>query len=468
VLVDTPESGFPTMVEPQISMLAAQFSRDTVSRTTSQAEQDTQLEKLAERRAGRARLRGLEKEGHYPSLCSGEEALKEVAKPGGVWDWALVGPMPEQLPLAGGGYKGVEELKLAVERRTHSFGLLRMTFSCVDRELTKLIQLQTAEESTAAIDMDRSLSAHAPVAVRLYVGCQEDCNAERFIEALHQAATSDEERSLLTMSCYMDDCTRSGAESGDSSKLSKQLSLNLTSNWSDTAKHETGSVVQASRSVQRKRVKGYTPGDRVEVLSNRHGKWMDGEVLEVVTESCIKDGIKVRAGSTKVLFNDGAHFKWMSPVQFEDLVRPSSKPRFPASLTSNLVMEVHTISGSWWVRTYGELNRGFFQWWHSQEEAEAGGPPVDCVNLLGLRQCLEGRTLRLQVDGAAGSVYACKVVDEYDVASWVEALWTHAEYCQEEFEVSNAERTCNGSNADYLHMVGYGSKATHKFLMTMA
>merc|ERR1719189_2306929 len=73
-----------------------------------------------------------------PMFSNGEEALREVAKADGLWNWALVGPDATKFPLAGGGMGGVEEMRGVVGHRAHSFGLLRMTFGVGAEARTKL------------------------------------------------------------------------------------------------------------------------------------------------------------------------------------------------------------------------------------------------------------------------------------------------------------------------------------------
>merc|ERR1740121_2394302 len=86
--------------------------------------------------------------------------------------------------------------------------------------------------------------------------------------------------------------------------------------------HTPSSAERASR--QRKSIKPMKLGDQVEVYSQRHGKWMlDGEVVEFVQETCRRDDLQVRAGSMKVIFNNGTNFRWLEPTLFEENVRPS-------------------------------------------------------------------------------------------------------------------------------------------------
>eukprot|EP00930_Biecheleria_cincta_P031844 TRINITY_DN22092_c0_g1_i1.p1 TRINITY_DN22092_c0_g1~~TRINITY_DN22092_c0_g1_i1.p1 ORF type:complete len:971 (+),score=160.82 TRINITY_DN22092_c0_g1_i1:116-3028(+) len=64
------------------------------------------------------------------SDAEGHDALREVSAPDGAWNWALVGPHPEELPLIGGGSGSIEEMRdcLATQGNCTFYGLLRLTF----------------------------------------------------------------------------------------------------------------------------------------------------------------------------------------------------------------------------------------------------------------------------------------------------------------------------------------------------
>merc|ERR1712061_393006 len=70
---------------------------------------------------------------------------------------------------------------------------------------------------------------------------------------------------------------------------------------------------------QRKKVKMYSVGDYVEIWSLNCQSWIkDGEVTETVDGKCIRDGVKLRAGSMKVVYMDGERFKWVPPQLAEE------------------------------------------------------------------------------------------------------------------------------------------------------
>merc|ERR1719416_384544 len=78
-------------------------------------------------RAAMGRKRAAEKKD--PTFFTGEDAMHEVAKEDGVWDWALVGPDPEKLPLAAGGHGRVEDMQAVLSNFPILFGLVRLSFA---------------------------------------------------------------------------------------------------------------------------------------------------------------------------------------------------------------------------------------------------------------------------------------------------------------------------------------------------
>eukprot|EP00929_Paragymnodinium_shiwhaense_P108227 TRINITY_DN74552_c0_g1_i1.p1 TRINITY_DN74552_c0_g1~~TRINITY_DN74552_c0_g1_i1.p1 ORF type:complete len:448 (-),score=109.04 TRINITY_DN74552_c0_g1_i1:273-1616(-) len=79
-----------------------------------------------------AKRRLLSAPGTATSLAfeTGRDALRAVADPNGQWQWVLIGPDPEKLPLIGGGSGSIEEMRQCVADRQDdvSFGLLRVSY----------------------------------------------------------------------------------------------------------------------------------------------------------------------------------------------------------------------------------------------------------------------------------------------------------------------------------------------------
>merc|ERR1719367_40390 len=87
-------------------------------------------------------------------ILSGRDALKAVAEKEGRWNWVLVGPNPETLPLVGGGSGGVDQMRdcLAqqeVEQKAEKqfanfYGLLRLRFGTGRMGRTKYVFVQAS------------------------------------------------------------------------------------------------------------------------------------------------------------------------------------------------------------------------------------------------------------------------------------------------------------------------------------
>lgn len=185
---------------------------------------------------------------------------------------------------------------------------------------------------------------------------------------------------------------------------------------------------------QRKSIKPMKIGDQVEVYSHRYGEWMlDAEVVEFVSESCIRDDLQVRAGSMKVIFNSGRQFRWLEPVQFADFVRPSLRPAPPPRLTGRLSKETHNWLTEWHQRFF-LLDHGFMEWWESERDMLAEKAPNKAFSLLGLHMMEpvgDGTRFTIRTDGTKGVLYSFDGFTVKDTRQWVEAIWEHAEYCEE-------------------------------------
>merc|ERR1719189_3526316 len=125
----------------------------------------------------------------------GKDALEEVAREEGIWNWALVGPNPDKLPLAGGGNGGVDEMRETVGRYPHSFGLLRMAFGVGDARKTKFCYIHAADDVDSGYFTSRqrgqamAMEPHmakvihdiSSVALKVQINCKEDCTIEHVI-----------------------------------------------------------------------------------------------------------------------------------------------------------------------------------------------------------------------------------------------------------------------------------------------
>merc|ERR1719414_2584158 len=139
---------------------------------------------------------------------TGEEALREVAKPDGQWNWALVGPDPVKLPLAGGGPGSVEEMRNSIGKHAHSYGLLRMTFGVGDKAKTKFLFIHaaddidsgnfTARERGQALAtepaMHKAIYAMSAFAAKAQLHSPDECTVETLIAKLRAVARGLEEK----------------------------------------------------------------------------------------------------------------------------------------------------------------------------------------------------------------------------------------------------------------------------------
>lgn len=189
-------------------------------------------------------------------------------------------------------------------------------------------------------------------------------------------------------------------------------------------------VVEAARRL-RKRVKVYSPGDVVELYNVHSAEWvLDGEVVDVASETINIDGQTIVAGSMKVEFNGGANFEWVAPAASEELLRPSLRPKPPPPVMGVLLKETHSWH-AFWHKRYIEVSKGFLRWWESEEKAQRGKPPRTTVYMLGLQQELQGETILIRARNTKGQVYSFKANTEAEAQEWSDALWAHAGHCQE-------------------------------------
>lgn len=189
---------------------------------------------------------------------------------------------------------------------------------------------------------------------------------------------------------------------------------------------------------QRKKMKLFQVGDVVEVFSARQNKWFtDAEVVDVAREVVNEKGMKVPAGSTKIVYDQGTRFKWVAPQEMEQFVRPSTRPRPPEALSGELLKETHYWFITSWTKYYFEVNKGFLQWWNNREDAASNVAAVGSVYLLGLQQKDDGVLFKLRADSTGGAVFAFQSESPEETSAWVDTLWLHSAYCddvQEHFE----------------------------------
>jgi hypothetical protein len=404
-----------------------------------------------------------------PGIFTGDEALKEVAKPDGVWDWALVGPDPTELRLSGGGVGGVEELRDAMYRQAHSFGLLRLVFTQGSSQKTRFIFIHAIddidtgnfnmrERGTAMMalsKMEQVIRTFVPISAKVHFTCQDDANTEFLLSRLRQLLPMDQamlnlENLRMTSNHEQQDSEEEPIHERPRDSKRRRSFRSGRGVVSSRVKH--WEVQQAPRartatahpddppdvtkedfeSRQRRKVKIYQVGEQVEVFSMKRGVWvLDGEIADVVSEACTKDNFKLRAGSIKVLFDNATMYKWILPGRVAEQIRPSPRVKPKEALVGVLEIEVNLHDTIAWVGVHVEVNKGYLQWWHSQEDARAGSKSVGIAYLFGLELNEGGRELILQTFATRGIFFSFRAKTEEDAQLWRTALRDHSNYCDE-------------------------------------
>jgi len=136
--------------------------------------------------------------------------------------------------------------------------------------------------------------------------------------------------------------------------------------------------------VQRKMVKRFPVGTRVDVFSKTAAAWVtDGVVIDFITGGCERDGHQLRAGSTKVCFNEGRSFKWVVPQHVDDQLRRSKE--VPVKPKSFALGDLETVGYSNKEhpdgKVYFEVHGGYVQWWESLKLAQDGKPSQGHIDL---------------------------------------------------------------------------------------
>merc|ERR1712087_105398 len=177
---------------------------------------------------------------------------------------------------------------------------------------------------------------------------------------------------------------------------------------------------------QRTMTKLYEKGDVVDIWSSQRDAWMpDGEVVDIMKDTAVISGARVRVGSMKVVFNNGKSYAWISPQQKDKLRRPSVRPKFIYPAYGQLSMK----EGDDWKPAYAEIARGYLTWWNDQFEAEKGEIAQGFAYLKGLRVESDKKSFALRSDNTEGTLHSFAADSEPDAKAWVEFLHANAEYC---------------------------------------
>lgn len=102
-------------------------------------------------------------------ILNGKDGLKEVGKKDGKWNWCLVGPNPEKLPLVGGGMGSIDDLRDCLARQeaemekekqfVNFYGLMRLKFGTGRMSRIKYAFLQASRVDDKADEVAAAKAA---------------------------------------------------------------------------------------------------------------------------------------------------------------------------------------------------------------------------------------------------------------------------------------------------------------------
>jgi len=387
--------------------------------------------------------------------------LQAVGEDWGGWNWTLVGPDPQRLPLSAGGQGSFDELRACVARRRNHgsdlYGLLRLNFGPRRGGRQKHVflhirlrdQLANEQASETVRAMEKALSAFANLDVKVEARDAEDLKLEAIVERLRQASPAD--ATMLTVKAHrealaelaVDVYARAAAEQIFREQCAPAAEEAERFLESDEPVPDERSMIAESSSItgmpsttscqdgpspQRARP-SYRKGDLVAIYSRAARQWVDdGVIHDEVQEKCCYDGCKLVGGSVKVLYNNKTTFKWVLPEQFRTMLKPSSRPAAPYSLVGQLLKQTHNWIATWHVRHF-ELNNGHLQWWMTPEDAKAGRSPRTSLCLMDVQVNARGSIVYLHTGGPKVVAYAFDATSEESAELWFAALEDHATYC---------------------------------------
>lgn len=201
-----------------------------VAREKEEAEkrkEEAQQRKTEERDA--RRQSALAKRGSQMSLkalfSTADDAIKAVAS-GGAWNWVLLGPDHEKLPLLGGGSGSVDEMRDCAKKHDDQvmFGLLRMSFGTARLKRTKYASIHIIGSAVPAVKRGKMNSErpHMEKKFKTMCNCQihkndvaaDDLTLEDFINLVKQVAVVDEDN--------VEKAENLGSEFGEHGAFSKE------------------------------------------------------------------------------------------------------------------------------------------------------------------------------------------------------------------------------------------------------
>jgi len=398
-------------------------------------------------------------------IFEGPAAFEEVGKADGFWNWAVAGlpKSADDLEILGGGRGGVNEMREAHTDLVNHFGLLRLSFGSGETCTTKWVYVRmhprddgskgrtqsSAQAAEMAESMEKQISSycHAPMAAAVDISSLEEFTVECFIKALVEA--SPDEAANFTVEAYetavqeqLEACFVD--EEDEEERETEQVLVDLMKEVPEPLDEESKPILsneaappepepdemlptETELARQRKPLRLYGKGDYVQVLTTA-GVWHDdGVIIAVIDEQGLHDGFRIPAGSMKAQYSGGRKFKWVTPLQAEEFLKASDRPRAPPPKLGNLYKETHNFFSEWHIRHF-QLNKGFLLWWLSAEAARAGAKPNGVVSLLGLVCADKDTTFKLRTYSTKGVIYRFDASTQKECKEWIESLRKHADY----------------------------------------
>lgn len=405
---------------------------------------------------------------------SGEEALREVACEGGAWNWALVGPDPECLPLSAGGAGGIDEMRDAVGKSSHSFGLLRATFGIGEDATTKFIFIHASSDGNAvgrrfsarafgqammtAPTMEAAILGFSPCSAKLRIRCEEECTIEELVEKLLTTARGGDAE-LISVQSYQataacdgfdserlleegeegedaaaqpeqepdpEACSRSRTQAGtfsteEDATSSEPMHPALCSAGGATSSRSCAGD-DAVREAFRTRL-DTTPAELALLEATK------AALEEMETSRCGAKAMPETRPAPSAI-PSAAPPGEVGLLRSRSRERPSIDLEVPEPVMGQLLMRMHGWFVTWWQPLRFQLSRGFLEWWPSEEEARSGAAPSGSMRLQGLQQQDGGASFKLRVGGKDGAIHSFQADSEEEAKSWVLAIWRHAGYCE--------------------------------------
>mmetsp|Transcript_16996 Transcript_16996/g.36616 ORF Transcript_16996/g.36616 Transcript_16996/m.36616 type:complete len:515 (+) Transcript_16996:212-1756(+) len=392
------------------------------------------------------------------TFFEGDEALKEVAKPDGAWNWVLLGPDPDKLPLAGGGGGSIEQMKEAMGSHANTFGLLRLAFGNKGAEKVKWIYVHASnvdDKETGGFSMrergqamakgplmEKTIDKYVRVNAKVEITTKDNCNPEWIIDKLAKVNGADAR--FLTVDKYnqgMEDFRKANPEPLDEEAsavrdlqaLEPEMGANDEPLPEEVVARSAAEQAEEEQVKQRKKTASVRKGDPVKVWGESTKKWHDdGIVLEIAREAFKdKDGVTtIPAGSIKVQYLKNKRFKWVPPNKATTKLQKSKRPCPPSPLYGELWKETHGTFTSWHVR-YFELQLGFLSWWEDKDAAKNNSNKHGSFPMLGLQMKIEGTIMKVTTTGCKGIIYSFDAASKECLDLWVAGFNKHAKYADD-------------------------------------